>query len=169
VRKTGFKGMMDTEKRASKYILPFIPGMGFAVGAIVFDLISSDEVPQLPFPISIPAYVPVAIMDNMFWKLFVLTLAVFLVSGKLMKGRHQEKFFWTATIGYAVLYTLIQFSQYSSLVGDITLLTVFQTVTISGGFIITSCRMFRRYGYLSPVLMHITQYCIYHGLYGGFP
>jgi len=167
LRKSGFKGMICPEKGVSKYILPVAVGAGFALGAIVFDLLSRDRVPQLPFPVSIPAYVPVAIMDNMFWKLFILTLVVFLVSGKLMKGRHREKVFWTASIGYAVLYMLIQFGQYSSLVGKITPLAVFQIVTVSGGFIISSCWMFRKYGFLAPVLMHLTQYLIYHGLYGG--
>jgi hypothetical protein len=168
LRRAGFKGMLDSGKGTSKYVLPVVLGTAFAGGAIVFDLISRDRVPQLPFPISIPAYVPVAIMDNMFWKLFLLTLVIFLISGKLMKGRHQEKVFWSASIVYALLYMMIQFGQYSSLVGNITFLTVFQIISVSGGFILVSCWMFRRYGFLAPVLMHLAQYIIYHGLYGGF-
>ncbi len=167
LRRSGFKGMIDTGKGVSKHLLPVILGVGFSVLAIIFDLLSTDRVPQLPFPVSIMAYIPIAIMDNMFWKLFLLTMVVFLVSEKLMKGRNQEEVFWSASVVYSIIYILIQFGQYTTLVGEVTTLTVLQILLVSGGFIISSCLMFRRYGFLAPVLMHITQYLIYHGLYGG--
>ena len=167
LRKSGFKGMMDTEKGHRTYWIPIAAGTIFAVAAIVFDILSTDSVPQLPFPVSIPAYIPVAILDNMFWKLFILTLVVFLVSGKLLKGKKEEVVFWSASIGYTLIYILIQFGQYSHFVGDIILLTVIQIILVSGGFIIVSCWMFRKYGFLVPVMMHIAQYLLYHGIYGG--
>ena len=167
LRRSGFKGMVDPGNGVMKHASPVILGVVFSVLAIIFDLLSTDKVPQIPFPVSIPAYLPVAIMDNMFWKLFLLTLVVFLVSEKLMKGKNQEKVFWSASVVYSILYMLIQFGQYSTHVGEIITLTLLQILLVSGGFIIASCWMFRKYGFLAPVLMHITQYLIYHGLYGG--
>jgi len=167
LRRSGFKGMMDNQEGKSKYLIPIAAGIIFAGAAIVFDLFSTDKVPQLTFPVSILAYMPVAILDNMFWKLFFLTMIVFLISGKWMKGKGEEGVFWSISVIYAFLYILIQFGQYSKLVGEVTTLTVVQILLVSGGFIITSCCIFRRHGFLAPVLMHITQYMIYHGLYGG--
>ena len=67
----------------------------------------------------------------------------------------------------AIIYMVIQFAQYSQFVGDITILTLFQISLVSGLFILTSCLIFRRYGFLAAVMMHISQYILYHGLYGG--
>jgi hypothetical protein len=167
LRRSGFKGMMHEEDGARQFILPSLIGLMFGIFAILFDLISDVEVPQLEFPISIPAYIPVAILDSMFWKLFILTMIVFVISGKIFKGKREEEVFWGASVAYSIFYVIIQFGQYSAFVGEISLYSVFQIVSVSGGFIMTSCWVFRRFGFLAAVIMHISQYLLYHGIYGG--
>jgi len=167
LRRSGFPGMMEESGTRRQFVIPGVAGLLFGVLAIGFDLLSDTRVPQLGFPVSIPAYIPVAIMDNMFWKLFILTLVVFLVSGKIMRGKRQEAVFWSTSVAYSVIYMLIQFGQYSTLVGEVTLFTVVQIILVSGGFIMISCLMFRRYGFLAAVAMHVSQYLLYHGIYGG--
>ncbi|MGA1872383.1 MAG: hypothetical protein ACMUHY_01805 [Thermoplasmatota archaeon] len=167
LREAGPKGMMDVPGEWRQYLFPAIAGLLFGVLATGFDMISETKVPQLPFPLSIPAYIPVAIMDNMFWKLFIMTMVVYMVSGRLFKGRKQEAVYWGMAVVYSIVYMMIQFGQYAALVGEITPVTVVQIFIVSGGFILTSCWAFRRWGFLAAVIMHISQYLLYHGVYGG--
>lgn len=167
LRRTGFPGMVREVRGIEDQIIPISLGFLFAVLAILFDIGSTDKIPQMEFPISLFAYIPVAIMDNFFWKLFLMTSIIFLISRKMFKGKHENTIFRGFVIFYILAYMMIQFGQYSQFVGDITIVTMIQIPIVSGLFILTSCLIFRRYGFLASVLMHLSQYLIYHGLYGG--
>ena len=167
-QKAGFPTM--TQQNISfkeRIFIPFLLGIIFASAAILTDIINPAKIPQIAFPLSIPAWIPIAILDEMFWRLFVLTFLIWLFSNKLLKNSHPQKIFWGVTVFEAIIYILIQFSLYSKMVGIITFFVAMQIIFISGGFIIVSCYLYRKGGFLAPITLHLTQYLLYHGLYGG--
>ena len=167
-KKSGFPEMLQRDISFNKRILfPFLFGIFFAIAAIVSDIISPTKIPQIPFPLSIPVWIPIAILDEMFWRLFVLTSLIWFTSNKILKGKYHEKVFWGVAIFESLIYMFIQFSLYSKMVGTITPYVILQIILISGGFVIISCYLYKRGGFLAPVTLHLTQYLLYHGLYGG--
>ena len=167
-KKSGFPEMLQKDIRFNwRILIPFLFGIIFAVAAIVSDIISPTKIPQIAFPLSIPVWIPIAILDEMFWRLFVLTSLIFFISNKILKGKHYEKVFWGVVIFESLIYMFIQFSLYSKMVGTITPFVILQIIFISGGFVIVSCYLYKRGGFLAPVTLHLTQYLLYHGLYGG--
>ena len=167
-KKSGFPEMLQRDISFNKRILfPFLFGIFFAIAAIVSDIISPTKIPQIPLPLSIPVWIPIAILDEMFWRLFVLTSLIWFTSNKILKGKYHEKVFWGVAIFESLIYMFIQFSLYSKMVGTITPYVILQIILISGGFVIISCYLYKRGGFLAPVTLHLTQYLLYHGLYGG--
>lgn len=166
--KAGFPTMMDGDiSHSQRFGYSSVFGGIFALAAILFDYYSQARIPQIPFPVSIAAYIPIAIMDNMFWRLFLLTFLIWLISFKILKTEITVNVFRVITAIEALLYIFIQLNLYKNLVAPLTLYSVIQILLVSGGFMVTACVLYRRYGFLAPVTMHVVQYILYHGLYGG--
>jgi len=167
-QKAGFPSMMQGNiSMREKITIPFLFGTIFAFAAIISDIINPTKIPQIAFPLSLPAWVPVAILDEMFWRLFLLTFLIWFISKKWLKNLSPKKIFWGVTLFESMIYLLIQFSLYSKMVGMITPFVVIQIIFISGGFIIVSCYLYKKSGFIAPVTFHLSQYLFYHGLYGG--
>ena len=130
-------------------------------------MLNPYKIPALPLPISIPYWIYVAIFDEFFWRLFVLTFLVWLFSYKLLKENHQEKVFWAMAILEAILYMLLQTAMFIQNVGPITIVLFFQIILIGGGYTVAACYCYRKGGFLAVMVIRIMQYMVYHVLYGG--
>ena len=106
-------------------------------------------------------------MDEMFWRLFGMTFLVWLFSDRLFSKTPQERVFQVVLALQVLVYMAMQFNMYATLVGEVTPFVVAQIVLVSGGFIAAAGWSYRQGGFLAPVTMHLTQYMLYHGLYGG--
>ncbi|TFG29740.1 MAG: hypothetical protein EU532_02535 [Promethearchaeota archaeon] len=163
----GFPGMLDKEINMNKRVLiPFFFGLIFGISAILFDLFNPIKVPQLPFPISIPYWIFLGITDEIFWRLFLLTFLIWLISYKLLNDNRQEQVFWGVAIFESIIYIIIQLILFSSFVGIITFLVLLQIIIISGGYIIIACYCYRKGGFLAVLVLRLTQYTVYHIIYG---
>jgi len=166
--KAGFPGMLNSSiSHLKRFGLSAVWGVIFAAGAILFDLFSQNQVPQIPFPLSLFAYIPIAVIDNMFWRLFLLPFLIWLISYRILKTEITVHAFRVITLLETLLYFFIQLNLYKAMVGPLSGYSVLQILLVSGGFMLTACILYRRYGFLAPVSMQMVQYIIYHGLYGG--
>jgi hypothetical protein len=164
----GFPDMLDKEIKFNHlFLIPFILGLIFGIGAILFDLINPFKVPQLPFPISVPYWIFIGITDEIFWRLFLLTFLIWVISYKLLKNKRQEQVFWGVTILESIVYIIIQLILFESFVGPITSLVLIQILSMSGGYIIVACYCYKKGGFLAVLVVRLTQYTVYHIIYGG--
>ncbi|MFW9917924.1 MAG: hypothetical protein ACFFGZ_20180 [Candidatus Thorarchaeota archaeon] len=167
-KRAGFPDMLDDSiDNRQRFLFPLVLGTLFGLAAILFDIFSTNKIPQIAFPLSIPVWIPIAILDEMFWRLFVMTFLVWLFSEKALKGANQESVFWVVAIIETLIYMMMQFSLYTQNVGPITTYVVMQVLLVSGSFILVACYLYRRVGFLGPITLHIGQYMLYHGVYGG--
>lgn len=167
-KNAGFPDMLSKDIKFNQlFLIPFILGLIFGISAIFFDLINPFKVPQLPFPISVPYWIFVGITDEIFWRLFLLTFLIWVISYKLLKNKKQEKVFWAVAVLESVIYIIIQLILFESFVGPITFLVLIQIMIISGGYIIVACYCYRKGGFLAVIVIRLTQYTVYHIIYGG--
>ncbi len=167
-KNTGFPEIINNEVNSkNRYLIPLIFGLIFGIGAIIFDFINPIKVPQLPFPISITYWIFIGITDEIFWRLFLLTFLIWVISYKLLNGKKQKDVFWGVTIFESIIYIMIQLILFVSFVGPITLLVLIQIIIISGGYIIVACYCYRKGGFLAVIVVRLTQYTVYHIIYGG--
>lgn len=164
----GFPDMLEEEiSNRQRLFIPLILGVIFAFGAILFDILNPYKVPRLPIPISIPYWIFVAIFDEFFWRLFLLTFLIWLISRIFKDDEKQEKIFWFVVVLEAVLYMLLQTSMFIQNVGPITPVLFLQIILIGGGFTVVACYCYRKGGFLAVMVLRLTQYMLYHVLYGG--
>lgn len=164
----GFPDMLEEEiGNRKRLLIPLVLGVIFAIGAILFDMLNPYKVPRLPIPISIPYWIFVAIFDEFFWRLFLLTFLIWLISRIFKDDEKQEKIFWFVVVLEAVLYMLLQTSMFIQNVGPITPVLLVQIILIGGGFTVVACYCYRKGGFLAVMVLRLTQYMLYHVLYGG--
>ncbi|MFX0117589.1 MAG: hypothetical protein ACFFB3_23795 [Candidatus Hodarchaeota archaeon] len=167
-KRAGFPDMLDVSiDNRQRFLVPLVLGALFALVAILADVFSAKKIPQIAFPLSIPVWIPIAILDEMFWRLFVMTFFVWFFSEKALKGTKQEFIFWVVAVIETLIYMTMQFSLYAQNVGPITTYVVMQVFLVSGSFILVACYLYRKTGFLGSITLHITQYMLYHGIYGG--
>lgn len=167
-KNAGFPEILDKEINfKEQFLIPLIFGLFFGLGAIFFDLINPFKVPQLPLPISIPYWIFIGITDEIFWRLFLLTFLIWVISYKLLNDNKQDQVFWGVAIFESIIYIIIQVVLFSSFVGEITFLVLLQIVIISGGYIVVACYCYRKGGFLAVIVLRLTQYTVYHIIYGG--
>jgi hypothetical protein len=167
--KAGFPEVFeDRISNKQRYLFPLIFGFIFGLVAIMFDVLNPSKVPRLPFPISVPYWIFIGISDEIFWRLFLLTFAIWLISYKILNDRKQVQVFWGVTVFEAGIYIIIQLILFETFVGPITFFVLFQILIVSGGYIIVACYCYRKGGFLSVIIIRLIQYMIYHILYGGF-
>jgi len=165
--KAGFPDMLEKKiTKKSRYYIPLVLGAIFALGAIIFDQLNPYKVPTLPLPYSIPYWIFVAIFDEFFWRLFFLTFMVWLISVKILKDNYQEHVFWAVSILEGVIYMLMQYGMFTQMVGPVTSILFAQIVLISAGYMVAACYSYRRGGFLAVMTVRLTQYMLYHVIYG---
>jgi len=167
--KAGFPDIFEESVNYKyRYLIPMILGVIFGVGAIIFDILNPFKVPALPLPISIPYWIFIAIFDEFFWRLFLLTFLIWLISYQILKENKEKEVFWIVACIEALLYVLLQISMFVLNVGPITPILFAQIILISGVYTIFSCYCYRKGGFLAVLMMRLTQYLVYHIIYGSF-
>lgn len=178
-RRTGFADIWDERvSNRQRFLIPCIVGLIYGlmtIAPLVFGasnrlhpLATGSDI-HVNFPLSIPYYTYGALFLEIFLRLFCVTLLVWLISNVLLRGKWQTPVFWLAAFVVAFYepmpYMLEDFTGKTSLG---SLYVVFSTVT--GSLFISNviaAYLFRKYGFLAPVVMRLSHYLIWHIIYGG--
>ncbi len=165
---TGFTAMWGQGiSWLKRFLYPFLIGEGFAILAIIFDLIHplGDE-SLIKFPASLAAYPLAGILEEILFRLFLTTALVWIFSNMLLRGKAQVVVFWVVTAFLGIFYTLTQLDLFSNLMGSLDLLTTLRFfITIAANFIVAAY-LYRKYGFLSAISMRLGDYLVWHVLWG---
>lgn len=173
---TKLKGLWDTNVEINqKLIYPLIIGLLFGAIQVVYDLITDlhamdaasmgMESLNVSFPYSIPFYFGGAVITNIIYYLIIIPIAVFIVSTKLLKGKAEDKVFWSIGILVALIEPLTNpginyITQHGAMGIPVILLVLL--------FNLLSIWLIRKYGFISAIFLRVGDYIVWHIIYGLF-
>jgi len=167
-QRTGFPDGWDRKIPLSgRMITPAAVGLILGVFAILIDLMThwSEFVAgkmnlpsiHIPFPASLLVYPGGAIIVEVIYRLLPIPLLLWMVSTLLFKGRWQEQTFWALAILTSLIEPLGDLGLRSLGLG--AMLAVFlQDYALN----ISQAYFFRKYGYISAILLRVAFYVVWH-------
>jgi hypothetical protein len=180
IPRTGFPAAWDDRVSAGRrLLLPALLGLAFGVLAIAIEeLTGATKILEtklgsaftVGFPGSLWVYSGGAVKWEALFRLVPIPILLWLISGLALRGRGQQRTFWalallTSSIEPFVLQgvPLLILSQ-----GAITPPVFAAYAVHSFAFNLSAAVLFRRAGLLSPVLLRLVYYLIWHVGYGNF-
>ncbi|MBL0883231.1 MAG: hypothetical protein IBJ16_07810 [Chitinophagaceae bacterium] len=112
-----------------------------------------------PFPYSLSLYSSGALEIEIFYRLIPITLVLWLISEKLLKGKHREIVFWSIAILTAIREPLEQWPSGS---------TWFIVYATASGFAMNlwQAYQYRKAGFIGAMMIRYGHYLIWHILLG---
>jgi hypothetical protein len=168
-RRSGFPDMWnDRIATRAGVLLPIVIGLVYGAITVAKDLADPSAV-HLKLPLGIFFFSYGALLLEIMLRQFAIPTLVWLISNMLLRGRAQQWVFWIAAI-VAALYEplpIIQQEIHAARAIAIPAIVVnwaFQPLFLAN---VLAGWLFRRYGLLSPLLMRLAFYLVWHILYGG--
>lgn len=168
---TGFPAAWSTEHAVARWLIPVAVGVAFGIGYVLWDKLTNftalnnahhgvaqQFVGVVP---SILIFTGGAIISEAVFRLIPIPLLLWLISSLVLRKRWQVQIFWAL----AVLTSLLEpVSQYSFLIGSSTGIG---GVLIAAGFAFNMVQAgyFRRYGFVSAIVVRVAFYMIWHVVY----
>ena len=160
---TGFAGIWnETITIKHRFITSLLLGVTFGLGFLVLRLL--QLLPNLDgpsFPASILYFLYGGISSEIIFRLFPIPLVVWLISNRLLGGKAQEPISWVAAVLSSLIEPLGQ-------VGTMMLLGIDNRLGIAATLILifsanlVLARLFRKYDFVSCVVMRLTFYLVWH-------
>ena len=173
--RTGFPAAWAPSAPARwRFVYPSLIGIAIGVFLSVADIFlhwtatfsSAGGVPfNAPFPGSLLFYPGGATIVEVFYRLIPIPLVMFLVSNLALRGRLQEQVFWAM----AVLTSLIE--PVSQDLPDLRAGTELAVgLNFAGDYAMNLAQavVFRRYGFLTSIILRVAMYLVWHVAYGNF-
>jgi hypothetical protein len=168
-RRTGFPEIWDIKvSNRQRFLIPAAIGLVYGAITVIEDLRNPSPV-HLKLPLSIPFYTYGAILLEIMLRLFAIPFLVWLVSNVILRGRWRTQVFWIAAI-VAALYEPLPFMKAElSGVSDLAVPIILIQWAIQPLFLanVVSGWLFRKYGFLAPLVMRLSFYLVWHIIYGG--
>jgi hypothetical protein len=170
---SGLKKLWDADVSIKNKI--FIPiATGFLLGSIqsVYDLFTgaSGEIAaimglgdiHIAFPFSIPIYFGGAIIVSIIYYLIPITIVVYLISTKLLKGKAESTVFWSVGILIALFEPLT--NPGLSVIQHVGIVAIPLSISVLI-FNLTTILFIRRFGFIAALFLRLGHYAIWHILY----
>ena len=168
-RRTGFPEIWDTGiSLRQRLLIPTLIGLVYGVITVIKDLPSPSPV-HLKLPLSIPFYAYGAVFLEIMLRLFAIPLLVWLISNVIFRGRWQTQVFWFAVVIAALYEPLPHISEQlrgATAIAAPNIILKWATEPLFLANVVAGW-LFRKYGFLAPVVMRLSFYLIWHILYGG--
>jgi hypothetical protein len=120
---------------------------------------------NVPFPGSVPFYTGGAILSEVLFRLLPIPVLLWLVSHVLLRGRAENQVFWVLAVLTSFIEPVLQ---------DLVDVRPEMLVLIASQFVpdyalnMGQAVLFRRHGFLAPIIMRVVFYLIWHVAYGNF-
>ena len=167
LQKSGFPELLDKKITArNRYLLPAAAGIIFGIlDVLVIKVIQHpqpyESLPPFlqPFPYSIFLYTAGALSVEVWYRLIPLTLIMWLVGNKLLKGKYNNQVFIIAAILTSLREPIEQMPPGSNL---------FIIYSLTTGFLMNLVQAFyfRKAGFLASLFVRLGHYLIWHILLG---
>lgn len=178
-KKLGFADIWDLEvSNRQRLLIPGIIGVALGVFIIVMDIIFSrfngiGRLQHPPFPSSIFASLSAGIGEEILFRLFFVSLWIWLISIVILKGKYRTQVFWVVTAISALAFALghlpavmILFN-YTSL-NEIPPALISELILLNGVVSVFAAYYMRKYGFLTAVGIHFWTDVIWHVIWGLF-
>ena len=170
--KTGFPAAVDERlSNQRQFLPPILLGLAFSLPFIAVDrlthftawLAAQRGQPgiNIDFPASVLIYSGGAVIVEVFYRLFLVPLLLWLISNVLLKRRGQEGIFWALALITSLIEPLTQDLDLAQL-GVGVMLTV---IGLNYSLNFAQAVLFRKYGFLAAILMRVAFYAIWHIVY----
>ncbi len=175
--RVGFAGIWDdsvTDRQ--RFGVPLVAGVAMSVFFVLSDVVLAPvhglgRIPHPPFPISLGASLSAGIGEEVLFRLFFISLWVWLVSRVLLRGRASNLVFGVVTGASAVLFTVAHFPMVMLLMGietvrEIPWMFAFELLLMNGTLSIVAALFMRRWGILSAMGLHFWTDVGWHVVWG---
>jgi len=161
--KTGFPDIWDEHiSNRERLLYPVLLGLAFAFVEILVGLAMGLPNIHVPFPFSIPVYVSGGIFLEILYHLIPVVFLIWLISNVLLKGKRQTEVFVVVAVLASMWEPVMQITgmyQMGMLPGMAVAAGLF--IFIFAGNLIPIA-LFRKYGFLAPVIWRLTDYGLWH-------
>jgi len=172
-KRTGFPDIWDTRiSNRQRFLIPAIIGVVYGVITVLEEFIGARSHPfqlssdfNVKFPLSIPFYAYGAIFLEILLRLFAIPFLVWLLSNVVLRHRWQTQVFWLVAVLAALYEPLPYMTAALKHTGIISALMILVGPLFVANLV--AAYIFRKYGFLAPLVMRLSFYLIWHIIYGG--
>lgn len=176
-RRLGFPDIWDPKiSNKQRFLIPALIGSGIGIFLILADAILSrfhtlGPLPHPPFPTSLVASAAAGIGEELMFRLFFLSLGVWLISYVILKKRWQNQIFWIIAIFSALAFALGHIPSVMLLFGfnsvnEIPLALMGEIILLNGVVSLFAAYYFRKFGFLAAVGIHFWTDVVWHVIWG---
>jgi hypothetical protein len=168
-RRTGFPEIWDERvSNRQRFLIPTLLGLAYGVITVIHDLPNPSPI-HLKLPLSIPFYTFGAIFLEILLRLFAISFLVWLVSNVMLRGRWQTHVFWLAVVVASLYEPLPRINEELSAATAIAAPSIILRWATQPLFLanVISGWLFRKYGFIAPLMLRLSFYLVWHIIYGG--
>jgi len=173
----GFAGIWDEDvTHRQRFGIPVLAGGAMSVLFVLTDSVLAPlhglgRIPHPPFPISLGASVTAGIGEEVLFRLFFISLWVWLISRVLLDGRAGNVVFGVVTGASAVLFTVAHFPAVMLLMGVETVRGIpwvfsVEMLLLNGTLGVAAALFMRRWGILAAMGLHFWTDVGWHVVWG---
>jgi hypothetical protein len=175
--KLGFAEIWDQAiSNRRRLLIPGITGAAFGVLFIILDIIFSQfngigRLIHPPFPTSFFASLSAGIGEEILFRLFFISLWMWLISYVILRNKRQDLVFWVIAIISALFFaaghlpSLMLLYNFGS-IDQIPGILLLEIVLLNGVISIFAAYYMRKYGFLAAVSIHFWTDIIWHVIWG---
>ncbi len=176
-QKLGFADIWDPKvSTRQRLLIPALVGAGIGIFIILSDLFFSryfsiGPIPHPPFPTSIFGSISAGIGEEIIFRLFFISLWVWLISHVILKKKWQNQVFWIiagiSALAFAVGHVpSVMFLFGYKTINDIPLALLTEIILLNGVVSIFAAYYFRKFGFLAAVGIHFWTDIVWHVIWG---
>ena len=176
-RKIGMPEIWDPAVTSrQRFLIPAITGAVIGAFLILIDVLFAPingigHIPHPPFPTSIVATLAAAIGEETLFRLFFITFWTWLISRVILRGRWQTPIYWIVSVFAAIAFAMSHLPGLMYLEGwnsmsQVPLVLIIELLLLNAALGMAAAGLFKKYGFLAAVGVHLWADVIWHVLYG---
>lgn len=172
-KRTGFPDIWDNNiSNWQRFLVPAITGLVYGAITVLVEFVGARRHPlqlssdfNVKFPLSIPFYTYGAVFLEILLRLFAIPFLIWLISNLALRHRWQTQVFWLVAILVALYEPLPYMTDALHQAGVLSALSILVGPLFIANLV--AAYLFRKYGFLAPLVMRLSFYLIWHIIYGG--
>jgi len=178
-RKIGLPDIWDSAiTNRQRFLIPAIIGIGIGLVLVVADLLFAPfngigRFVHPPFPISVVAAITAGIGEELMFRLFFISFWTWLIGQVILRGRWQTQVYWVVSVFSALAFAMGHLPSVMFLFGwtdisQVPPILLAEMILLNGLLAMVAAYLFKKFGYLAPVGVHLWADVVWHVLWGLF-